>query len=106
MYNLITAITNAPCIYPIYLSYAKSDYITTSILSFVSVASIVSHLAENHKHGMPGLFNISTNTSYILNRLDVFGAIMTGMRITYLYYQKFGLNVNVFFKHPYECFFM
>jgi hypothetical protein len=62
-------------------------------LSFVTIASIVSHLAENHKHGMIGLFDVSQHTSWLLNRLDVIGSILTIGRLSYLYYIKYGLNI-------------
>jgi hypothetical protein len=92
MQNLITSITNITCIYPIYRSFIRKDWITMSTLSFVSAASVISHLAENHKHGMPGLFNIDPYISFLLNRADVFGSIMTISRLIWLYYQKNGIN--------------
>jgi hypothetical protein len=93
MYNLITAITNITCIFPIYRTYKRNDKITALTLSFVTIASIVSHLAENHKHGMIGLFDVSQHTSWLLNRLDVIGSILTIGRLSYLYYIKYGLNI-------------
>ncbi|AVL95183.1 hypothetical protein ma796 [Moumouvirus australiensis] len=80
--NIIVGISNLPAYYAIKLSFNNGDYLTSAALSFVFSASFVSHLAENHKHGMSGI-GFSSRTSYILNR---FG---------YLYYSKYGTNFNV-----------
>ena len=85
--NSIVASSNILCILPIRTAFRHNDWITTSIISFVSCASFVSHLAENHKHNMPGI-GLSKRTSYILNRIDVLGAILTVFRLSYLLYNK------------------
>lgn len=94
MENIIVTLTNLPCIYPIYISYKNKDYITTTSITYVASASIISHLFENHKHGMPG-FGLSQNVSYILNRLDVFGSVLVISRFAYLLYKKYGFNKNI-----------
>ena len=91
--NLVLALSNFPVIYPVYQSIINNDYWTTVPIVFVGAMSFVSHLVENHKHGMPGI-GFSESTSYILNRLDVLGSIMTGSRFAYLYYQKFGFSLT------------
>lgn len=92
--NLITTLTNITCLIPIYYTYIKSDFITLFHLIFVSLASIVSHLAENHKHNMPGLLDVSSRTSYILNKIDVLGSLMLVQRLLYLYLQKYGRTLH------------
>lgn len=94
MENIVVAFSNAPCIYPLYITYKNKDWITFSSVAFVSGASFVSHLFENHKHGMPGL-GLSTNTSYILNRFDVLGCVIVITRVAYLFYKKYGFDSTV-----------
>lgn len=94
MENIVVALSNFPAVYPIYHAYCQGDILTTSIVAYVATASFVSHLFENHKHGMPGvlsLWNIHPNTkiSYILNRLDVLGAGLTILRFGSLYYDRY-----------------
>jgi hypothetical protein len=105
MENIIVAASNFPCIYPISLAYKNRDFLTTGIVTYVASASVVSHLFENHKHGMPGFLKImgissSQKLSYILNRLDVLGAFLTMGRFGYLYYEKYGLTSDFFFDNP------
>ncbi|QTF49193.1 hypothetical protein qu_301 [Acanthamoeba polyphaga mimivirus] len=92
MENLIVAISNFPAVLPICLSFLKRDFITFGTITFVSIASFISHLIENHKHGMPGI-GFSQQTSYIWNRFDVLGCILSVARFSYLYYNRHGLNV-------------
>lgn len=80
------------CWLPIYQAYKYADYWTTGVISFVSVASIFSHLIENHKHGMPG-YGFSSWTSRLYNKLDVFGSMLTIFRMMQLYYIKYGLDL-------------
>lgn len=100
MENILVAITNAPAIHPITTSLLKRDYWTAASLIFVTTASITSHLAENHKHGMPGI-GFSQNFSYYLNRMDVAGCIMLGLRLGYCYYRKYGFNLGPIYRTPY-----
>lgn len=92
--NLLVAVSNIPCLYPIYVAMTNKDYLTTAALTFVSGASFTSHLVENHKHGMPGI-GFSKTVSYYLNRLDVLGCILVSSRLAYLYWQNHGLNFNL-----------
>ena len=86
MENLITTLTNIPILLPIYQSYVFRDYVTTFCITFVFIASTISHLIENHKHGMPGAIpTISPRTSYIRNRLDVLGCAIVSIRFLILY---------------------
>ncbi len=94
MENLFMSLNNFLCVLPIWKSWEKGDYITTITISFVSTMSIISHLAENHKHGMPGLLGLSKSASYYANRLDVFGSILTNIRFVWLYYQKYKLSIK------------
>lgn len=59
---------------------SKSDKLTVAALMFVSSASFISHLFESHKHGMIG-FQCDPKLSYLLNRVDVFGAFLLASRI-------------------------
>lgn len=92
--NIIVAASNATCVYPICKAVANRDYLTAGALSFVSAASIVSHLVENHKHGMPGI-GVSKRVSYILNRFDVLGCGLVALRLGYLYASKYGLSPSI-----------
>ena len=91
--NVVVAASNFTCVYPLWKSISVGDYVTSGVLSFVAGASIVSHLAENHKHGMPGI-GWSKRTSYILNRLDVLGCLLTAGRLGYMYYSRYGLTLS------------
>lgn len=92
--NLYLALSNFPAVYPISRAHRHGDYTTAGIIFFVSVASFVSHLAENHKHGMPGI-GLSQRVSYILNRFDVLGCVLVGCRLAQLYLSKYGLSMAV-----------
>lgn len=94
--NILVAFSNIPCYFPIRTALQNSDSLTASALIFVSSASFLSHLVENHKHGMPGI-GISRQVSYILNRFDVLGCIMVGLRFGCLFYSKYGLSIKPLF---------
>jgi len=105
MENIIVALSNFTSLLPIYTSYIHNDNITTYIILFASLASVTSHLVENHKHGMPGI-GFSKKTSYYLNQVDVFGYILVGMRMVYLYYHKYGPNIFPFLQQKKLIFFI
>lgn len=100
--NWIVALSNLPVIYPIYRTFTNKDFYTMASIGFVGSMSFLSHLVENHKHGMSGI-GFSTQTSYYLNRLDVFGSILTGSRFAYLYYRKFGFTIDGLINNPGLC---
>ena len=91
--NLLVALSNLPCYLPIQTALQNSDYLTASSVILVSVFSFVSHLMENHKHGMPGI-GFSTEVSYFLNRLDVLGCFIAIIRFGYLFYSKYGIDLR------------
>src|SRR5258708_11884545 len=93
MENLWMCFNNLPVIFPLYTTYKGNDYITFGSILYVSSMSAISHLLENHKHGMPGFFNISPSLSYFFNRLDVLGSVLTVCRMAYLYYKKYSFNI-------------
>jgi hypothetical protein len=105
-YNLITTVTNITCVFPIARSIIQKDWITAGVIGFVAIASAVSHLVENHKHGMVGFFQVDPHTSWLLNRVDVFGSIMTIGRLLYLYYKKYDMNLVPMKSRPIEWFLM
>ena len=86
MENLIVALTNTPVIYPILISLKAKDYLTIFSLIFVGTFFFLSHLVENHKHGMPGI-GLSSDISYILNRLDVIGVFIVTLRMMYILFK-------------------
>lgn len=94
MENLLVALSNLPILDVIFLANRRDDNITLLVVLYVGLGSFFSHLFENHKHGMPG-FYLSPKTSYILNRIDVSGVILTVMRFIYLYYEKYGSDLSV-----------
>ena len=100
MENLLVAFTNAPAYYPIIRTIKHADYLTTVAISFVACASFISHLAENHKHGMPGI-GFRPETSYLLNRLDVIGCLITSARLVYCYCLKHGFGFQPIYQTPY-----
>ncbi len=97
MENLWMCLNNLPCILPMINSYKNNDMITFSTIGYVASMSAISHLLENHKHGMPGFF--TTNLSYFFNRLDVIGSVLTIIRFLYLYYVKYGFNLQPINKY-------
>lgn len=78
--NLITSLSNIVCLYPLKLSYDNNDNLTFYTLLFLFIASFVSHLIENHKHGMGDPY-VSQNISYVLNRVDNVAAVMFAIRM-------------------------
>ena len=98
--NIIVAFSNIPCIYPILLSLKNRDHITTIAITYVAAASFLSHLVENHKHGMPGI-GFSKQTSYMLNRLDVAGCFIMAFRIGYIYFSKYGFSFDTINKNKF-----
>ena len=78
--NLITALSNFTCIFPIGLCFRNRDYITLFVLLFLSTFSFISHLIENHKHGM-GLPQHSEKLSFWTNRMDGLGCLILGIRM-------------------------
>ena len=101
--NIITAISNLTVLYPLYSSFVHADYLTFIPIIFVGSASFISHLFENHKHGMPGIANVSVNISYFLNRLDVAGVAITISRLLYIYYQKHGTDISTILGNKTLC---
>jgi len=97
--NTIVAFSNLPAVLPIYSALKKKDFITTSIIIFVATFSTISHLVENHKHGMVEI-GFSTNFSYLTNRLDVIGAILTFGRFFYMFIKKYGFSQKIFTENP------
>jgi len=91
--NLIVAFSNIPCLWSISQAFRNNDLLTAGIIANVGLASFLSHLVENHKHGMPGI-GFSNKISYYLNRMDVAGCIFVISRLLYLYYHKYGCNLN------------
>ena len=59
MENLLVSLTNLTCLLPLYTTIINKDYYTFMSILFVSLASVISHLVENHKHGMPGYIGYS-----------------------------------------------
>lgn len=55
---------------------------------------MISHIVENHKHGMVGIsrIKVSKNLSYSLNRLDILGCVLTVLRFGYIYFKLYGLT--------------
>jgi len=98
MENIVVALTNYPVIYSIDLAFDKMDYLTGIILLNIGSASFLSHLIENHKHGMPGI-GFSSSTSYYLNRWDVISCILVAIRFGYLYWKKYDCNMTTLIKN-------
>lgn len=101
MENLIVALTNAPALFPLYKLYSKGDYLSTGILSGLTLASFGSHLVENHKHNMKGVFpSLPLKISYWACKTDVLFSGLTAIRMAYLYYKKFGFSLRIILRHP------
>lgn len=87
-------LNNLPALIPLRRSYMFDDMVTFGTIGYVSSMSAISHLLENHKHGMPGFIPNSSITSWFFNRLDVLGSALVVLRFSYLYYKKYGFNVK------------
>lgn len=83
---------------PIYTAIINNDYLSATAIGYVATASLISHLIENHKHGMVGI-GLSQKTSYFLNRLDVLGCLLAGIRLLYIYYDKYGFNTTIIMQN-------
>jgi len=86
--NVVVALTNFAAYVPLCALWYQRDYTTWSCLVFLATFSFVSHLYESHKHGMKG-FGTPVFVSYLLNRLDVLGCVLLGLRGSYLWYYEF-----------------
>lgn len=75
MLNYIVALSNLPILCPLKLAIMNGDYWTGASIGFVGSMSFISHLIENHKHGMEGI-GLSKQVSYLLNRFDVLGCVI------------------------------
>ena len=104
MENIFVASTNIFVVYPIFECYLARDYLTASVLAFVGFFSFVSHLAENHKHGMPGVLGVDRCDSYLLNRLDVLGVILTVLRVGYVFLNGIQMTFIFIYEYPYLLF--
>ncbi len=103
MENILIACSNYPAIKIIQSTQNNNDIITYIILLFTISISFLSHLFENHKHGMSGWY-LSRDWSFFLNRLDLLGVIVTLSRFLYLYYIKYGWDLSVLIPHQYPLF--
>lgn len=92
MENLIVASTNCLAYFPIITSFNQEDYLTCFLLVFVATASFISHLVQNHKHDMPGMFDFSHNISIWTNYLDILGCILVVNRLLHLFYERWKWN--------------
>jgi energy-converting hydrogenase Eha subunit G len=90
MENWIIALSNLPALAPLYLALVvHRDLLTTLCLALVATASFVSHLLENHKHGMPGAWpGISAASSIAWNRWDRLGVLLCCTRGAWLFWHK------------------
>lgn len=84
LYNIMMAVSNLTCILPIYCCYTHQDYISMCCIGSLSIFSMISHLIENHKHGMMGIPGISKEQSILFNRLDVLFCYIVIFRLLYL----------------------
>lgn len=91
--NILVALSNITCIYPIYIAWMHRDRATAYVISFVAVASFISHLVENHKHNMPGI-GFTKKVSFWLNRMDVLGCMITTLRFLQIFHLRYAFSVN------------
>ena len=100
--NILLACTNLGAVAPIMTAWKMGDKWTALVIGYVGTASFISHLMENHKHGMSGIgIGFNKKMSYLLNRLDVIGCILTGARLAYIYWLKHGTSLQPLLSHPY-----
>lgn len=104
MENIIVAVSNIPALLSISLSLEHNDYITAFSILFVFIGSVVSHLLENHKHGMPGILNVSPTTCYLWCKVDVSGCLIVGSRFIYLLYSK--NCIDIFYNNQYMIYWL
>lgn len=86
-------ISYLPAIFPILTAGRQHDWLTVGAVSFVTVASFVSNLVENHKDGS------STKVSY-WNRFNVLGRYFVMAQFLYLYYNRHGTSLEPILQQP------
>jgi hypothetical protein len=93
--NTIVALSNFTVFIPLLIALQNGDLHTYYAVLFVGLASFVSHLFENHKHGMSGIPCLTNSTlfSYVLNRFDVLGCLIVIIRFAYIYYEIYGITI-------------
>lgn len=96
--------SNITCLYPLVVCYRHHDFYSLFCCSSLVCASFLSHLVENHKHGMTGMcrwlqdhpnVGCKGGISYILNRIDVLCCVIMGLRLCQLYLKKYSLNLSL-----------
>ncbi len=87
MENVIVASSNVFGILPVITCFKHVDFLTGSVIGLTVGASTISHLVECHKHCMNGI-GYSREVSSYWNRLDVFFAHASAIRIGYLMFKK------------------
>ena len=100
MENILVALSNFNGVYPVATAYASNDLLTCAILVNVIIWSFISHLFETHKHNMSGLIHVSTELSYFLNLLDIFGVVLVFIRCYFLFDDTF--LIYVFNRYKYQ----
>lgn len=88
-WNLLTTATNLVALYPLSLAYRSNDMLTCGLIGGAMTASMISHVLQSHKHGMWG-FGTRPKVSYILDLIDIVGALALTARVGYLGYQWYG----------------
>lgn len=92
--NIFVAATNAPGVLPIMRSYNSRDYLTCGCLIFAVGMSAISHLVENHKHGMPGIPGVNKSISMLTNQLDRAGVVLLTSRLLWLASRDVKIIIN------------
>ena len=100
LYNIINAFSNLTAVDTLITCLQQKDYTTVFCIIFAALSSFFSHLAENHKHNLPGVLGLTPRQSYILNRIDVLAVSVTIAKMIVIYYHRYGTSLFYFKIHP------
>jgi len=99
--TFLLSISNIACIYPIDISLIKKDYTTLFCILSVAFFSVTSHLLENFRYEQ-FITNYTENILHgyynILNKCDIWAALILSFRIIYLIhiYNVDYLNIFIY----------
>jgi len=90
--NVIVAMTNLACIYPIMIAIKKDDIFMAALVVFAAFWSIIYHLVESHKHDMYG-FGSRASTSRFYLQIDRVGALSLSLATVARLIERFNFSL-------------
>ncbi len=84
IWNIIVASSNIAALFPLSIAWQHKDLTTFLCLTFIMLASCISHIFASHKHGQTG-FGCLRKVSKFLNYVDCGACVIISLRLVMLY---------------------